>query len=94
MARRDEFDIVADMLTAIQDAGKLLPTRLMYKSNLSHPQLKKFLAELLSKGLVEKKSEKKHDFLSLTSKGHEFINNYRKAKEFEQSFGLFEHMTG
>lgn len=89
MSRRDGYDIVADMLVAIRDSGgKMKPTRLMYKANLSYPQLKKFLAELLDKSLIETSTSKTHEMISITDKGFDFINKYLKAKEFEKSFGL------
>ena len=38
--RRTKMDIIFDMLTAIQDkGGHILPTHLLYKSNLSHGRL-------------------------------------------------------
>ena len=84
MARRDGFDIVADILIAVRDAGgKLKPTHVMYKANLSYPQLKRFLEELKVKGLVELADE-----VVITGKGYDFIEQYLKAKAFEESFGL------
>lgn len=89
MSKRDGYDIVGDMLVALRDAkGKLKPTQLMYKANLSYPQLKKYLTELLDKKLVKQITEKNHNYIAITDTGYQFVVEYQKAKAFEESFGL------
>lgn len=87
--RRTRMDIVYDMLRAIQNkGGKIKPTHLMYKANLSHSLMNSYLEELSSKGFVSELSDNGNKMLALTDKGFEFINQFKKMKEFEKAFGL------
>jgi len=90
MARkRSRIDIIADMLASIQDkGGEIKPTHLMYKSNLSHEQMKVYLEELVSKELIGKVKKQSYEYLIITDKGHNFLQKLREMKEFEQTFGL------
>lgn len=86
------MDIISDILKAIQaKGGKIKPTHLLYKANLSYQLLTEYLDELKVKLLVEeqeigKKVVKKE--ILLTEKGYQFISQYDKMKEFQDSFGL------
>ena len=87
--RRGRLDIVYDMLKAVQDkGGSILPTHLLYKSNLSHARLKKYVAELEQKGLLETKAEKGKTRFVLTVRGSEYLANYGKLKGFIDMFGM------
>ena len=87
--RRNKLDIVNDMLTSISEkGGKIKPTHLMYKANLSHKLLNQYLDELVSNELIKEVNEEKNKYLVLTGKGVDFLNQFRKMKEFQKSFGL------
>lgn len=87
--KRNRIDIVYDMLSAIQKkGGRIKPTHLMYKANLSHTQMNTYLDDLLDKSIVDKVKEEKYDYLIITDKGHEFITKIKEMKEFEDTFGL------
>ncbi|MBT4114722.1 hypothetical protein HOD83_01315 [Candidatus Woesearchaeota archaeon] len=90
MARRTRLDVLNDMLTAIQKAqGQIKPTHLMYKANLSHKLLSGYLADLISRDLVrEIQKDKLHKQIEITEKGRDFLIQFRKIKEFQDSFGL------
>ena len=87
--KRSKLDIVYDMLRAIEDkGGKIIPTHLLYKSNLSHQRMKTYLSELKERNLVEETTEKKKKIYSLTDDGRKFIQRYKQMKEFTEAFGL------
>lgn len=88
-ARRNKLDIVNDMLASINEkGGKIKPTHLMYKANLSHKLLNQYLEDLVSNQLVREVNEGSNKYLILTDKGVDFLNQFRKMKEFQKSFGL------
>ncbi|HLD15898.1 MAG TPA: winged helix-turn-helix domain-containing protein [Candidatus Nanoarchaeia archaeon] len=88
--KRDKIQIIFDILTAIQKkGGKIKPTHLLYKANLSHQRMKKYLSELLDKKMIEEIDEKDgNKFYIITQKGNQFIAEFDKIKQFTESFGL------
>ena len=87
--KRSRTDIVHDMLESIlKKGGKIKPTHLMYKANLSHIQMNSYLDELMKKDLVEKIKEKNSNMIILTEKGYVFRNKIKEIIEFERTFGL------
>jgi len=87
--KRSRMDIVSDMLRIINGRdGRIKPTHLMYKANLSHTQMKTYLDELIEKKLVEKNNSEKVNEIVITKKGKEFLVQYIQMKEFENIFGL------
>ena len=88
--RRSSLDVVADILLALRrERGRLKPTHVMYKANLSHKLLKGYLDDLLSKELiVEVDAEKGRKYIQLTEKGLDFLQQFEKLKEFRETFGI------
>ena len=87
--KRTKIDIIYDMLKAIQDkGGTIIPTHLLYKSNLSHQRMKLYLDELKEKKLVLEAEEKDKLVYKLTDEGLQFLKNFKQLKEFTEAFGL------
>ncbi|MBS3128377.1 hypothetical protein J4410_04485 [Candidatus Woesearchaeota archaeon] len=86
--KRDKLTIIYDVLIAIQRKEKIKPTHLLYKSNLSYQRMKEYLDDLMQKQLILEESEKGQKFFALTDKGHKFLQEYAKMREFTESFGL------
>ena len=83
------MEIISDMLAMIQlKNGGIKPTHLMYKANLSHTQMKSYLDELVSQGLVAKIDGKRGKMIVITKKGQDFFLQYARMKDFEKTFGL------
>ena len=58
----------------------------MYKSNMSHKQMKQYLEELMGKELIDK--NKSDGNFILTEKGFKFLQKLREMREFERTFGI------
>ena len=87
--RRTRIDIINDMLLAIVNkGGTIKPTHLLYKSNLSHTLMKEYLRELISKKLIEEQLLKRGKNFAITEKGRKFSREYKRMKQFQESFGL------
>lgn len=88
--RRSQLEIVFDILKAIQDkGGKIKPTHLLYKSNLSHKRMKGYVDDLQQKGFMTADvNEDERSMYTITDKGLKFLEEYRKVKEFTDAFGL------
>lgn len=87
--RRSKIQVVIDVLRVIgRENGKVKPTHILYKANLSHKLLKEHLNNLLQKGFIEVSIEKNHTFYQITDKGRKFVSEYRKVEKLAQAFGL------
>ena len=95
-SRRSRLELVYDILLAIQrKGGEIKPTHLMYKSNLSHKLLQNYIDELTEKELIllveeeaKKRRQKSTKRVVITEKGLNFLEEYRKMREFTDAFGL------
>jgi predicted transcriptional regulator len=87
--KRDKLQVIYDILRAIEDKnGRIRPTHILYKSNLSHQMMEEYLQELISKSFVVVHQGKNQKTYSLTQKGFDYVNRYRLIIDFVDSFGL------
>ena len=79
--KRSDTDIIASILNEAHMGTR--KTRIMYRCNLSHIQLKVYLKLLSRMKLLELASEEegiKPDVLKTTAKGLEFLDAYHKLE--------------
>ena len=69
--RRDELRIMTDLMVNMLEPTR--PTHLLYRTNLSYSQLKKYLSSLLNMGLIEERIEPYRAF-SVTDRGRTFLD--------------------
>lgn len=89
--KRGRLQIIHDILNAIRNkGGEIKPTHLLYKSNLSHQMMSDYLKDLIAKGFIEQHEEgkKKNKKYTLTSKGYDYLQEYKTVMRFVESFGL------
>jgi len=85
---RSQFRIYVDIMHVIQrENNEAKPTRILYGANLSHDRLIKYLEELKALGVIQEIGRDDKVY-SLTQKGIEFLNNFRKVESFASAFGF------
>ena len=90
MARkRSRLQVIKDILSTIdKKGGEIKPTHILYKSNLSHHMMEEYLTELIFKEFVKKTATTKGKTYSITTKGKDYLNQYKLIMSFAESFGL------
>lgn len=86
--QRSVLRINLDILNAVSDEGTAKPTHILYRANLSHERMVKYLDDLTGKGLLQMKQDGDNRTYSLTPKGVGFLLEMRRAEAFVQGFGL------
>ncbi|MBI2134425.1 winged helix-turn-helix transcriptional regulator [Candidatus Woesearchaeota archaeon] len=87
--KRDRIQVIYDILNAVKEKdGKIKPTNILYKANLSPQMLNEYLKELIGKGLIKENNAKDGKTYSLENKGFEFLSKYKTIVDFLETFGL------
>ncbi len=87
--KRNRLEVIRDILEVIRErSGKIKPTHILYKSNLSHSMMEEYLQELISKSFIEQKMTKEGKRYAITDKGLKYLAQYRLITDFTSSFGL------
>ncbi len=86
--QRSVLRINLDILNAVSAEGEAKPTHILYKANLSHERMVKYLDDLTGKGLLQMRQDGENRTYSLTPKGVGFLLEMRRAEAFVQGFGL------
>jgi predicted transcriptional regulator len=85
---RSQLRIYVDIMRVIQrENNEAKPTRILYGANLSHDRLVKYLEELKTLDVIQE-SGTEDKIYSLTQKGIEFLNNFRRVESFASAFGF------
>lgn len=71
--------ILSEMLTICLN-GPVEKTHLMYRANLSHGQLHKFVTVLLDKGFCTAVRRANATEYRITPKGRRFVNEFRRVQ--------------
>ena len=88
--KRDRLEIIYDILKIVQDNhNSIKPTPLLRYSNLSSQSFNEYIKDLEQRELIlfvkDKKSRK---YVTLTTKGFEYLDKYSMIKGFIQEFEL------
>ncbi len=87
--KRERLEVIKDILESIRSNRQIKPTRLLYASNLSPQMFKEYINELISKEFIKIEFDKKEKkTFSLTSKGQEFLQEYKVIENLIENFGL------
>ena len=86
--QRSVLRINLDILNAVQEEGEAKPTHILYKANLSHERMVRYLDDLTTKGLLQLRQDGETRTYTLTPKGVGFLLEMRRAEAFVQGFGL------
>ena len=87
--RRDKLKIIHDMLSVVHEkSGKIKPTHLLYKSNLSYSKMQAYIKELSEKDLIKEAQSPSGKTYIITKAGIKFLEDYKRIKEFTDSFGF------
>lgn len=87
--KRNRLEIIHDILKVIRERnGRIKPTHILYKSNLSHQMMEEYMGELKEKEFIKEiKKDRSKTFL-ITEKGLKYLNEFDMIKNFATSFGL------
>jgi len=87
--KRTHIEVMHDILGAVKNRnGKIKPTHILYKSNLSHQMMTSYLKELIEKDLLFEQRLENGRTYSLAPKGYQFLERYALINDFTSSFGL------
>ena len=87
--KRSKLEIIRDILGVIKEKnGKIKPTHILYKSNLSHGMMEIYLAELKEKKFIKEIKKEKSRTFEITDKGIQYLTQFSLIKNFTESFGL------
>lgn len=87
--KRNKLEIIHDILAVIKEKnGRIKPTHVLYKSNLSYSMMEQYIDELISKSMVKEIKLKKGKTYEITEKGLAYLLQYNTIRNFTESFGL------
>jgi len=89
--KRGKLQIIYDILSVINERnGRIKPTNILYKSNLSNKMFQEYMSDLIQKGFIVENQTKSGKTYSLAQKGFDYLDKYQMIVDFTTSFGLGE----
>jgi len=89
MVKRGKLEIIKDILSIInKNRNSIKITPLIRQSNISSARFKEYFSELIEKKFVKEINHKGNKFISLTEKGHRFLERYKTIITFIDEFEL------
>ena len=85
---RSKGRIFADILKAVQEEERAITTHILYRSNLSHDRLTKYLQNLEEGGLLKRSEDRDKTVYEITEKGKHFLSEFQRMEAFVNGFGL------
>ena len=85
---RSSLKIYLDILSTVLEEGDTKPTRILYRANLSHDRLTRYIEELKAKGLINENQIEDGRYYTITPKGLDFLHEIKRAESFLAGFGL------
>lgn len=87
--KRNRLEVIRDILKVIRERnGKIKPTHILYKSNLSYVMMEEYLSELIEKEFIKQTTSKTGKSYIITEKGLNYLDKYDLVEQFTSSFGL------
>ncbi|MGY4883985.1 MAG: winged helix-turn-helix domain-containing protein [Nanobdellota archaeon] len=87
--KRDRLQVIHDILQVIKEKnGRIKPTHILYKSNLSHQMMDEYMKELIEKEFILESNSGEGKTYSVTKKGQDYLSQYKLIVNFTTSFGL------
>jgi len=80
ISNRTKVEILATILKVA--GNRTLKTHIMYRANLSHRQLKKYLTFLETNGMLARVVEDEVTKFQVTEKGMEFLKDYERISSY------------
>ena len=76
-SQRGTIEIIGDILTVCAEEAGAKKTRIMYRANMSHEMLRRYLPMLLMRGLLDKSPD---CAFTVTARGATYLESYMQLK--------------
>ena len=87
--KRTKLEVIRDILEVIKSRnGKIKPTHILYKSNLSYGMMEEYMRDLLEKQFIVEHKTKEGKRYSITERGQQYLQKFNEIVEFTERFGL------
>lgn len=87
--KRGRLEVIRDILEVIRARnGRIKPTHILYKSNLSYKMMDGYLKELIEKGMIQEQPLARGKTYVILDKGLKYLSEYESIAKFTENFGL------